>query len=189
MINGMELRHHTSEQAAELVDQLVALYLLVYADGGEFHSEDRYRRQLAGHMQREGWDLVTATVGDELAGYIYGFPLPAQTMWWAGIHEPVPTGFTDEDGKRTFAISELMVAPDRRRQGIAKTLHDELLADRNEERATLLADPDNAPAQAAYRNWGWQTVTRLRPGWEHAPTYDVLVKQISPGRRSPHHAL
>ncbi|MER7419383.1 GNAT family N-acetyltransferase [Micromonospora peucetia] len=185
MIKSLELRHHTAEQAAGLVGRLIELYLMVYADGGEFHSEDRYRRQLAGHMQRGGWDLVTATIGGELVGYIYGFPLPAETGWWGGIHEPIPAGFTDEDGKRTFAISELMVAFDWRRRGIAKSLHDELLADRAEERATLLADPDNTPAQAAYRSWGWWKITKLRPGWEHAPTYDVLVKKTAPDRRPP----
>ncbi|MFG1887504.1 GNAT family N-acetyltransferase [Micromonospora sp. NPDC049051] len=185
MIEGLELRHHTADQAAGLIDRLVELYLMVYADGGEFHSEDRYRRQLAGHMQRDGWDLVTATVDGELVGYIYGFPLPAETRWWGGIHEPIPAGFTNEDGKRTFAISELMVAPDWRRRGIARSLHDELLAGRAEERATLLAEPGNAPAQAAYRSWGWRQVTKLRPDWEHAPTYDVLITPASLSSR-PH---
>lgn len=179
MIKGLELRHHAAGEAAGFIDRLVGLYLTVYADGGEFHSEDRYRRQLAGHMQRDGWDLVTATVADDLVGYIYGFPLPVETRWWGGIQEPIPAGFTDEDGKRTFAISELMVAPGWRRRGIAKSLHDELLGGRTEERATLLAEPDNTPAQAAYRSWGWQKVTTLRPGWDHAPTYDVMVKQVS----------
>ncbi|MFG1953069.1 GNAT family N-acetyltransferase [Micromonospora sp. NPDC048830] len=184
MIEGLNLRHYTAEQAAGLLDQLIELYLRVYADGDEFHSEDRYRRQLAGHTQRDGWDLVTATVGGELVGYIYGFPLPAQTRWWAGIREPFPAGFTDEDGKRTFAISELMVAPDWRRRGIAKLLHDELLAGRTEERATLLADPDNTPAQAAYQGWGWRRITTLRPSWENASTYDVLTLIINPRNSS-----
>ncbi|MEU9504812.1 GNAT family N-acetyltransferase [Micromonospora sp. NPDC048170] len=183
MTDGLVVRHHTIEQADGLIDRLVELYLLVYVDGGEFHSEDRYRRQLAGHMQRDGWSLVTATVDGELVGYIYGFPLPAETRWWGGIHEPIPAGFTDEDGRRTFAISELMVAPGWRRRGIASSLHDELLAGRTEERGTLLAEPDNTPAQSAYRSWGWRKVIKLRPGWEHAPTYDVLVKQPLPSPR------
>ncbi|MFV2113550.1 GNAT family N-acetyltransferase [Micromonospora sp. LOL_025] len=96
------------------------------------------------------------------------------------MHEPIPTRFTDEDGKRTFAISELMVAPEWRGRGIAKSLHDELLAGRTEKRATLLAEPDNTPAQAAYRSWRWRKVTKLRPGWEHVATYNVMVKQPVP---------
>ncbi|RAO45771.1 hypothetical protein GAR06_03289 [Micromonospora saelicesensis] len=178
MIEGLQLRHHSVDEAEGILDQLVDLYLEVYAGGGEFYSEDRYRRQLNLHMQRVGWDLVTASIDEALVGYIYGFPLPPQTRWWEGIHEPAPPGFTEEDGTRTFALSELLVRPAWRRQGIARMLHGELLDGRTEQRAALLARPDNPAAQAAYRAWNWQTVARLQPGWDHAPTFDVLVRSI-----------
>ncbi|MDG4808082.1 GNAT family N-acetyltransferase [Micromonospora sp. WMMD1120] len=151
------------------------LYLEVYAGAGEFYSEDRYRRQLDLHMQRVGWELVTASVDGALVGYVYGFPLPQQTRWWEGIHEPVPLGFTEEDGHRTFALSELLVHPEWRRQGIARALHGELILGRGEKRATLLVHPDNAAARRAYASWGWSKVSRLRPSWEDAPLFDVLV--------------
>ncbi|MGW3787100.1 N-acetyltransferase family protein [Micromonospora chokoriensis] len=176
MIEGLQLRHHNADEAEGILDQLVDLYLKVYAGGGEFHSEDRYRRQLSLHMQRVGWELVTATLDGTLVGYIYGFPLPPQTRWWEGIHEPVPPGFTEEDGQRTFAVSELLVHPGRRRQGIARALHDALVEGRTEARATLLVRPDNDAARAAYRSWGWSSVTKLRPNWEAAPTFDVFVR-------------
>ncbi|MDG4759852.1 GNAT family N-acetyltransferase [Micromonospora sp. WMMD710] len=182
MIEGLQLRHHNADEARGILDQLVDLYLAVYSDGDEFHSEDRYRRQLDLHMQRAGWELVTARVHGILAGYIYGFPLPAQTRWWDGIHEPVPAGFTDEDGTRTFAISELLVHPARRRQGIAATLHTELVAVRTEPRTILLVRPENAAAQRAYQSWGWTKVTELQPNWEKAPIFDVLVR--APAHRS-----
>ncbi|GAA2188723.1 GNAT family N-acetyltransferase [Micromonospora lupini] len=180
MIEGLQLRHHSADEAKEILDQLVDLYLKVYAGGGEFYSEDRYRRQLDLHMQRVGWELVTATVEGALIGYIYGFPLPPQTRWWEGIHEPVPLGFTEENGTRTFALSELLVHPSWRRRGIAAALHDELVTARGEPRTTLLARPDNAAAQAAYRSWGWAKVTRLRPNWENAPIFDVLIRTPRP---------
>ncbi|MFF0118219.1 GNAT family N-acetyltransferase [Micromonospora arida] len=181
MIEGLQLRHHSADEAKEILDQLVGLYLEVYAGGGEFYSEDRYRRQLDLHMQRARWELVTASIGGELIGYIYGFPLPPQTRWWDGIHEPVPPGFTEEDGTRTFALSELLVHPARRRQGVARALHDDLVASRTEQRSTLLARPDNVEAQTAYRSWGWIKITKLQPNWEHSPVFDILIS----ARRNP----
>ncbi|MET7961477.1 GNAT family N-acetyltransferase [Micromonospora zamorensis] len=176
MIEGLQLRHHKTDEVKEFLDQLVDLYLEVYAGGGEFYSEDRYRRQLDLHMQRPGWELVTATVDGALVGYIYGFPLPPQTRWWEGIYEPVPPEFTEENGIRTFALSELLVHPAWRRQGIAAALHDGLVTSRAEPRTTLLVRPENVAAQAAYRSWGWRKVTKLRPRWENAPVFDVLLR-------------
>jgi ribosomal protein S18 acetylase RimI-like enzyme len=74
-----------------------------------------------------------------------------------------PDGFTDEDEHRTFAVNEIMVRPEWQRRGVARTVHAELLSRRPEQRATLLAQPDNAPAQAAYARWGWRKVARLKP--------------------------
>ncbi|MGC4755910.1 GNAT family N-acetyltransferase [Micromonospora trifolii] len=175
MIEGLQLRRYNAEGAKEILDQLVDLYLEVYAGDGEFYTEDRYRRQLDLHMQRSGWELVTARVGGPLVGYIYGFPLSPQTRWWEGIQDPVPPGFTGENGTRTFALSELLVHTGWRRHGIASALHDELVASRSETRATLLVRPDNTAAQTAYAVWGWRKVTKLRPNWENAPVFDVLV--------------
>ncbi|TNH22074.1 GNAT family N-acetyltransferase [Micromonospora orduensis] len=176
MIEDLHLRHHSADEAKRVLDQLVDLYLEVYPDDGEFHSEDRYRRQLDLHMQRAGWEMVTATINEALVGYIYGFPLPPQTRWWEGIHEPAPPGFTDENGTRTFALSELLVHPAWRRQGIAAALHDALVLSRPERRTTLLVRSDNDVAQRAYEAWGWSKVTKLQPHWEGAPIFDVLVR-------------
>ncbi|MCX5069450.1 GNAT family N-acetyltransferase [Micromonospora lupini] len=175
MTDGLILRRYSADEAKGLLDQLVDLYLEVYVGSGEFYSEDRYRRQLDLHMQRSGWELVTATIGGAIVGYIYGFPLPPETQWWEGIHEPVPPGFTEEDGTRTFALSELLVHRAWRRQGIAAALHNVLVTSRTEARTTLLVHPDNATAQTAYRSWGWRKVTELQPQWKGAPTFAVLV--------------
>ncbi|MER5453805.1 GNAT family N-acetyltransferase [Micromonospora sp. NPDC002389] len=178
MITNLVLRAYDSDEAERLVDELVQLYLEVHSDEGEFYSEDRYRRQLGAHRERPGWELVTASVDSVLVGYIYGFPLPPHTRWWEGLRGDTPSGFTDEDGQRTFAISELLVRADWRRQGVARTLHDRLLSGRTEKRATLLVRPDNAIARRAYDSWGWTQRARLRPGWENAPEFIVLTTAL-----------
>ncbi|MFD6635781.1 GNAT family N-acetyltransferase [Micromonospora chalcea] len=178
MVDKLRLRHHTAAEAEVLVDQLVDVYLDAHADDGPRYTAERYEQQLAAHMLRKGWELVTARADDELAGYIYGFPLAADTRWWDGIHEPVPDGFTDEDGHRTFAVCELLVRRSWQRRGIARALHDRLLSTRRERRATLLVRPDNAPARHAYDSWGWRPLTHLHPARPEAPIFMVLIRSL-----------
>jgi ribosomal protein S18 acetylase RimI-like enzyme len=162
--------------AMHRLDEIVAAYVEVYAHTGDpFFGEERFRLQLAGHMQAPAWELVTADLDGELVGFTYGFALPAAIPWWRELVTKVPRGFTDEDGHRTLAISQMVVRAAWRRQHVGRRLHDTLLSGRSEERATLLVEPDNGPAQAAYAAWGWRQVAQLRPGWAGAPLYDVLV--------------
>ena len=175
MLKNLRQRHYRAEDAEDLVDQLVDVYLDAHAEDGPLYNAERYRRQLAMHMPRTGWELVAATVDGKLVGYIYGFPLAADTRWWDGIQEPVPVGFTKEDGRRTFAISELLVRQAWQRRGIARALHHALMSGRSEERATLLVRPDNAAAVNAYHAWGWQSVAKLRANWANSPTFIVMT--------------
>ena len=179
-----KLEHLDVEAANARLDEIVALYVDVYADSDDqFFGEDRYRRQLTGHMEAPAWELVAADVEGEKVGYIYGFALPAGSRWWRGLLSDMPPDFTAEDGRRTVAISEILVAETLRRRGIARALHDEFLARRTESRATLLVEPENRAAQAAYASWGWEKVAHLRPSWEGAPLYDVLVLPLTSDAR------
>jgi len=62
----------------------------------------------------------------------------------------------------TFALVELLVRASWRRQGIAATLHDLILSNRPEERATLIVLPAATSAQKAFQKWGWRKVARTR---------------------------
>lgn len=76
---------------------------------------------------------------------------------------------------RTFALAELLVRAPWRRQGIGAALHDLVLRNQPEERATLTVLPAAAPAQAAFRAWGWRRVARTRDPAPGSPVCDVLV--------------
>jgi GNAT superfamily N-acetyltransferase len=169
------LSHYDAKRAREIFDQLVAVYLEVYADtDDEFFGEDRYRRQLASHMGASGFALVVAYDADDIAGYVYGFTLPENARWWTGMLTEAPSGLLDETGSRTFALCEIMTRQPWRGTGIARALHDEVLAERTEERATLLVEPENS-ARDIYTHWGWTKIGQQRPGWEGAPIYDSLI--------------
>jgi hypothetical protein len=175
----IDLRSYTAAEARPLVDQLVDMYVNdVYADDPVFSDETHFRDQITSHMTRPGWELVTATTDGQIVGYIYGFTLTADTNWWRGLVTDVPEGFAVEDGRRTLAISELLVREPWRRHLIATVLHDTLLDGRTEQRISLLVQPSYAAAQAAYANWGYQKVAQLQPSWPNAPLYDVLLLSL-----------
>jgi GNAT superfamily N-acetyltransferase len=175
---GLDLRHYDAAQARERFDHLVAVYLEVYAGSGDpFFGEDRYREQLSSHLTGPGFELVAAYDEGELVGYVYGFALPEGARWWRGLLTPVPPELIVETGTRTFGLCEIMVRPAWQGRGIGRVLHDELLRGRNEERATLLVEPDN-PARHVYLKWGWHKLGELRPSWEGAPTYDAMLRPL-----------
>ena len=172
-------RTYDAAGAREIREQLFAVYAEIYAAqlSDPFYSVERFAERFAGHSDRAGFRLVAAAIENDLVGYAYGGPLPARTKWWQGLREDVAPELLAEDGSRTFALNEIMVKESWRRRGIAKSLHDELLTDRPERRATLLVDPTNTPARTAYLSWGWHVLGHLQP-FPDAPVYDALVVDL-----------
>jgi GNAT superfamily N-acetyltransferase len=159
---------------------IIPLYEATHADHIDtpFYSSARFAERLNGYTAAEGFALMLARdeTGEPI-GQVFGYPLPTGARWWQGLASDVPEGFTDEDGRRTFALTELMVRPDRQRQGIARTLHDALMNSRSERRATLLVRADNTAARTAYTNWGWHTAAKLQP-FPDSPVYDALILNL-----------
>jgi GNAT superfamily N-acetyltransferase len=147
-----------------------------------FSSGGRFMGRFDAYTAIPGFELVVACTEDgEPAGQAWGWPLSAESKWWTGlVAEPEP-GFTREDGTRTFALSEIMVRRPCTGRGIAHALHDELLRDRSEERATLLVRPANTFAYRAYTRWGWRAVAQVCPPWPDAPMFDVLMLPLHVG--------
>jgi ribosomal protein S18 acetylase RimI-like enzyme len=175
---GLVLSRYDADAARERFDELVTVYLDAYGGSGPNYTEERYRRQLLSHLNVTGFTLVAAEIDGRIVGYMYGFPASPHSRTWEGLLAPVPADLTREDGSRSFSVCELMVRRGWKRRGVAEALHDELLAGRPEERATLYARPDNAPAQAAYAKWGWHKVAQVQPSWDNAPVFDVLVRRL-----------
>ncbi len=170
-------RHDESADAEALLDELVPLYAEVYAEppyleGAEDVAEFTDTFPTRGPTQ-SGFRLVTAHTS-ELIGFAFGHTLPPGTGWWHGALTPLPDEVTAEPPGRTFAIIELAVRAPWRRLGVGQMLHEALLEDRPEERATLLARPEATPAQATYARWGWRKVGQIRR-LPTAPVYDALV--------------
>ena len=160
-------------------EELIDVYRDAYQEkiGTPFFSEERHWQRLQGYSAASGYALVEGRVGDQMIGYALGYRLPRDARWWQGLITPVDPSLIAEDGSRTFALSYIMVRKSFRRQGYAKRLHDALLGQRPEIRATLLVDPSNTAARSAYIAWGWYKIGDLQP-FDDAPIYDAMLKDL-----------
>ena len=160
-------------------DSLLDVYSQVYQDSlsDPFFSVPRYWERLEAYASRDGFTLVVGRLDDAIVGYALGYTLPKGAGWWHGLKTEVPPDLLEEDGSRTFALTEIMVLAEHRRKGYARVLHDTLITSRPERRATLLVLPENLPAKAAYFSWGWKKIGELQP-FDDAPTYDALILDL-----------
>jgi GNAT superfamily N-acetyltransferase len=173
----MTLQLLDGAQAAAHATELQALHAEVYAGRPQQRDDDaalfggRFRVQ----RRQPGFVLAEARRGGYLIGFAAGMPLRPSTSWWRDLTSPLPDEFTSEYPGRTFALVELLVRASWRRQGIGQALHDLILNNRSEERATLTVLPAAAPAQSALHSWGWRKVARTRDPRPGSAPSDVLV--------------
>jgi ribosomal protein S18 acetylase RimI-like enzyme len=173
----LTVSHYTREHAAEVRQQLLDVYGEVYAKEAakdSFFSLPRFTTRLDAHSSHHGWSCVIGSVGDNTVGYAYGRPDSAQD--WEDVTDTSKdvSGFA----AGTFGLCELMVRKAWRGTGIARALHDELMRDRPEARASLLVEETHPRVRATYQRWGYQTVGRLRPTPD-APQYAAMVLDLA----------
>jgi GNAT superfamily N-acetyltransferase len=156
---GVTLRRQSVDNVPVLLDDICTVYADAY---GQVPGEDlvvkvdAFRDRATKALARPGYELVSAKAGHDLAGFVFGYTLPVDTHWWDDL-APVPSAaFVREDGRRTFVVAEIEVARKWQGSGIGRALHDEILAARPEERATLATGPGADTARAIYERWGWQ---------------------------------
>jgi ribosomal protein S18 acetylase RimI-like enzyme len=167
-------------EAAGHADELQALHAEVYANPPYARDDDaalfadRFRVQ----CRQPGFVLAEARHGVYLVGFAAGMPLRPSTSWWRELTTQLPGEVTAEYPGRTFALVDLLVRASWRRQGIAATLHDLILRNRPEERATLIVLPAATAAQKAFQKWGWRKVVRTGDPRRGSPVFDVLVTTL-----------
>ncbi|MYS86407.1 GNAT family N-acetyltransferase [Streptomyces sp. SID5474] len=173
----MERTHHRGGDLDEIRQVLLDIYAEVYAADLDrpFHSVRSFAERLAGYAAAPGFECVVGWSRDVPVGYAFGYTLQAGARWWIGLTEPVPAVDIEEDGRRTFALNELMVREPWRGSGAARTIHDTLVAARTERRVTLLVDPTHPKVLALYERWGYRVLGNVRPAWPDAPLLTALL--------------
>jgi ribosomal protein S18 acetylase RimI-like enzyme len=162
MTDQLQLDRYDVGGVDAIYPEMVQLYADTHEDlaANSFYGTERFAADFVKQRAHHGFELVAARIDGKLVGVVFGF--------------------TEIPGEQ-YALCEIMVSPGHQRQGIAKRLHDELLRLRPEHRADLYVRKDNAPAQAAYKKWGWTKIGDVQPT-PQSPNFDemILPLPISP---------
>jgi ribosomal protein S18 acetylase RimI-like enzyme len=178
---------------AEL-DRWVRLHEQVYGEdlARPDHSDPSLADRLRLHAGRPGFELVAAFVqaadadagtfgaavgrgtladrgtdDEEIAGYVYGYTLPVDTLWWHGLKPPADPAVVREHPGRTVGLCEALIGPEFQRAGIGERLFYDFLAGRPEERAAALVATTNTVILDRFAAHGWSVLGELEPypGW------------------------
>ncbi|MEU3616004.1 N-acetyltransferase [Streptomyces sp. NPDC006872] len=176
---SLELRRHTTVEPVrrKIVDIHVEVRQRDLGLTGPFYSAERFDERLTGHSSLPGWETVVAYDGAEPAGFAYATPLGPGTRWWRAMTTPLPDGYTEETGKRTLALNEIVVRRPWRGTGLAFRIHEELLAGREEDRVTLLVNPKagDGKVQTVYERWGYEKIGEQQP-FEDSPVFASMMR-------------
>jgi GNAT superfamily N-acetyltransferase len=159
--------------------RLLDVYAEVYAHEARsdpFYSLPRFTDRLDGHARRPGWACAIGTIGDETAGYAYGRP-DSEDEWRTMTTVTGPEVRDYGVGGHVFGLCEIMVRKPWRGTGAARAVHDALMRDRPEPRASLLVDRTHPRVRAAYERWGYRAVATAQP-FPDSPAFDAMVLDL-----------
>ncbi|MER7338222.1 GNAT family N-acetyltransferase [Streptomyces sp. NPDC000075] len=151
---------------------LIEIHDEAYADAMDDPFNQRFPWFVDHWSGAEGFTCVVAYDGHEPVGFAYGAPATPGREWWRNTEYRPQNGYTS-----TYAVSELMVRPAWRKQGVSDLLHAELLKARTEDLAVLLVDVTHPKVQALYESWGYTKFGEQQP-FADAPVLAVMVKDI-----------
>lgn len=166
------LRRLSRWQADGAREAVADLYVEAYRGtaGEGFHDRHEYLRRLGEHVQRTGFELVTANAGGALVGSVYGYRAERTDEWWHGLHGELPSEMAELTASgRAFVMTELMVLPSFRHRGIATRLQDHLLTPSGIGLAVTLIDQDDVPARLALTSWRWESLGKITPAPDRPP--------------------
>ncbi|MGW1977691.1 N-acetyltransferase family protein [Streptomyces sp. NPDC001889] len=179
----VEIHQATAERLPDIRPTILDIHAEVrhgdFGLTGPFYETRRYDERLTAYASRPGWTAVIGYQDGEPVGFCFGFPLAADTKWWAPMTSPQTREFTREDGKRTVALNEIVVRKPWRGTGTAWQLHEAWLSQRCEERVTLLVNPTagEGAVQSVYEAWGYRKIGEQQP-FPDSPVFASLMRPV-----------
>lgn len=177
----LTVSYYTAADFPHLEDKLISVYAEVYqreAATDPFFSIDRYTERLRSHAAAPRWGCTFGDVDGDPVGYAYGFARTANYTWNGLLETNLDPDQLTETATRTFAMCEVMVRTPWRGLGVARTIHDELMSHRMEERSNLLVEQGHPKVRALYEQWGYRWMGVMQP-FPDAPRYDSMILPLT----------
>ncbi|MGP2436574.1 GNAT family N-acetyltransferase [Streptomyces sp. JW3] len=168
-----ELHHFQHGNLPEGFRQmLIDVHADAYADQMDDPFHQRFDWFVDHWSSAEGFTCVVAYDEGEPTGFAYGAPATPGREWWRDC------GYEPDSGRTaTYSVSEIMVRPRWRKQGVSGRLHAALLEERAEDLAVLLVEVGHPKVRALYESWGYQKVGERQP-FADSPLFAVMVKEL-----------
>lgn len=96
-----------------------------------------FAERLDRHASEPGFEVVVAYDQDQPAGYAYGNTIEGGDRWWTRMAKPLPAEIT---ATPALALKEIGVRIPWRGTGLARRIHDCLVAGRTEKHVTLMVN-------------------------------------------------
>ncbi|MFI9112604.1 GNAT family N-acetyltransferase [Streptomyces venezuelae] len=175
------LRHYASTPTD--VEQATAPLIAVYAQVREpllhlpNYAVPTFTERLGRHGREAGFGAVVAfDAEDRPVGYAYGNTVENEDRWWTRMGD-VDAGFTRSPA---LALKEIGVTLPYRGTGLARRIHDELLAGRSETYVSLMvnAAAGDGKVKRVYESWGYTAIGTSQPS-PGSPVLTAMIRSIA----------
>ncbi|MEU2507893.1 GNAT family N-acetyltransferase [Streptomyces sp. NPDC007863] len=167
------------------LEEVTAPLIAVYAEVREpllhlpNYSVQTFTERLERHGREPGFGVVLAfDAEDRPVGYAYGNTVENGDRWWQRMGE-VDARFTS---RPALALKEIGVTISHRGTGLARRIHDELLAGRSEAYVSLMvnAAAGDGKVRRVYESWGYTVIGTSQPS-PASPVLAAMIRRTTAG--------
>lgn len=160
------LRRLSRWQAEQQREAVADVYVEAYEGeaGAEYRDRQGFLRLFENTVQRPDFDMVVADAGG-LVGCLYGYRAARTGDWWEGFRGVLPPEVEERTASnRVFVLTELMVVPAYRGQGVSERLRTLLLVRHSRDLVVAVIKRDDDLGREVLRSWGWTKLGEFGPG-------------------------
>lgn len=135
-----------------------------------------FGERLDRHSTEPGFVAVLAYADGHPVGYAYGNRIEDGDRYW---QRTSPTPAEEHTERPAVAMKEIGVRPAWRGTGTARSIHDALLASREEPYVTLMVNPaaGDGKVHRLYQSWGYEDIGQSQPS-PASPALTVMIRPV-----------